>query len=162
MMKRLLTASAALLFVAACEQTPVEAPVEAPVAFAAAEVTVDPFSGTFNFCGEDVDLEGTWQTNTKSDITPGGQVSGHTNYVVRVSGYGQTSGARYVATQTGNFSFHFDPADGVPATFNDLVTLRFLGLGDAPDYTYKFRAHFTVDATGVIRVDRFDESSGCS
>ncbi len=147
----------ALLVAVSCDQQPVE-PVDESlggetVSFGKnpATVSVTPWSGTFDLCGEEVYAEVAWRTTTREAInadSPSHFFQNITNHGWAVS---TTSGDRWRMKETWNWQNQW--FDSSTDTGSYRWHVRWIGLGQAPNYEGYFFAHWTVNANGEVVVD---------
>ncbi|MCL6259564.1 hypothetical protein M3O96_10715 [Aquiflexum sp. TKW24L] len=116
-----------------------------------------PFGGTFDFCGELIDLEGEIHVVANFVESKSGNVMSKFHYNLKATGVGQTSGAAYQANETVNQTINGSKG------FNETVTISTLliGQGKAPNYKYKVTFHITVNANGELTAEVLNESVEC-
>jgi hypothetical protein len=127
--------------------------------------TTVPYTAvTLNECnGELVNVEGKIHTTEGSTVDANGTHFHITMNLVGVKGVAPLSGARYVEsdTQTQTSNFHFDGAS--EANVVETRILNRLGEdGTLDDFRYHLRFHMTVNANGVITVDRTESEIDCN
>lgn len=124
-----------------------------------------PYSNVaFNDCNNEfVNVQGMIHMTEGSTVDANGTHFHVTINLVGVKGVAIGSGARYVesdtTTQTSNF--HFDGAS--EANAEETRILNRLGEdGTLDDVRYHLRFHMTVNANGVITVDRTESEIACN
>jgi hypothetical protein len=141
-----------------------------PINKAAAQATVDQhvpftFAGLVNPCtGEEFSGSGFAHLKVFVATTPKGHVSAELNFE-NVKGITVT-GVRYVVPDQENAHIIFD-SDVAPATVNDESTQQFIRqaedgtfiMGD--DFYQRLRMQFTINANGVVTVDRTEFTTEC-
>lgn len=127
-----------------------------------------PFTGTFyNECADElIAVEGTVQTTSQVTFS-GDRV--HTSVDVRLAGLEGTaldSGARYTAMDVQNQQLNVD-LDGAPAEFTDVRSHHLTRQGDdgtsvlGDDLRFHSIIHMTVNANGLVTVDKSEMRSDC-
>lgn len=126
--------------------------------------TIPYASLALNECNDEVvDVQGMIHTTEGSSVDADGTHFHVTVNLVGVKGVALGSGARYVEsdTQTETSNFNFDGAS--EANVVETRTLNRLGEdGTLDDFRYHLRFHMTVNANGVITVDRTENQIDCS
>ena len=113
-----------------------------------------PVSFTIPACIENVAFQGDNQVVTHFTATEGGGVTIKQNNTFRLTGVGQTTGARYLARQSAQSLNHFDSIDFAPFTFTSTAQFFFSGQGQVPDLRARGSQHSTVNANGELTVFR--------
>ncbi|MGH7580570.1 MAG: hypothetical protein ACREM9_10395 [Gemmatimonadales bacterium] len=149
----------AALLLAACE------PGTAPEAPAAIEAAVDPqfaarpnpsfqpFAFSVDNCVETVDLSGTFHEVVQFFVGPGGKEHFRFHINAKGTGVGQLTGARYQWNDRLFDITNIAPAGAVSFTLND--NARLIGQGRAANFRAAVRIKLTINAAGVVAVDRF-------
>ena len=127
--------------------------------------TTVPYSNlAFNDCnGEFVNVQGMIHMTEGLTVDANGTHSHVTVNLVGVKGIAIGSGARYVEsdTQTETSNFQFDGAS--EANVVETQILNRLGEdGTLDDLRYHLRFHMTMNANGVITVDRTESEITCN
>jgi len=117
-----------------------------------------PFSTVvFNPCnGENVDIDGTIQLrfDTRSDANGGSHTVGR--IFERGKGTGEVTGANYVFNTDSTINVN---AEAIQQGVSQIVYIRLIGQGPAPNFLGKQVLHFTVNANGDL-VGVVDDFSG--
>lgn len=127
--------------------------------------TTIPYSNVaLNECnGESVEVQGMIHMTEGSSVDTNGTHYHVTMNLVGVKGIAPLSGARYVesdtTTQTSNF--HFDGASEANAVETRILT-RLGEDGTPDDFRYHLRFHMTMNANGVLTVDRTESEIDCN
>ena len=162
-MQRVLPFTLALLLVACSDGTdqPTAPDVERP-SYAVTRNDQLPFARrVFNSCtGEFIQLAGTVHIlrSATADAAGGFHVRSHIN--LKVSGVGETTGAKYEAVQVNNFTFNAQPPFPVTRTFR--INVRIIGQGQTGDIMESILLHFTVNANGEVTAEIRDVEFSCS
>ncbi len=147
----------------ACESgTAPEAPDSgaAPPAFAAKpNPSFQPFAFTVDNCVESVALSGTFHEVFQAFVGPGGKQHFRFHINAKGTGIGQLTGARYQWNDRLFDVTNVAPVGTVSFTLNDRA--RLIGQGGAPNFTFGTQIKVTVNANGVVTVDRLVARNTC-
>jgi hypothetical protein len=126
-----------------------------------------PFAATtLSDCtGELVALVGEMHTLVRFGESGDRQHFGFDVHITGVKGTGLPSGARYVEMDVQNTQANVTPLGQQEFTAERTMNLTRLGedktFGDGDDMRVHVVAHMTVDANGVVRVDKTDATNEC-
>lgn len=144
----------ALLVAVSCAEQPVE-PVDESlgaetVSFSAnpATVSVTPWSGTFDLCGEEVYAEVAWRTTRRE----ASNAESPSHFIQNITNHGwaesTTSGNRWRIKETWNQQNQW--FDSSTDTGSILWRVRWIGLGQVPDFEGYYFVHWTLNANGEL------------
>jgi len=114
---------------------------------------------------EAVRLTGGWQNvNHVTEDAAGGFTFVSNSNFVQLRGVGVESGQRYqsVGTSQGNTTGHI--RGDFPATFNTETTAHLIAQGQpnpGVEFTFRYRAHYTINANGEVVLDRAEVIEEC-
>ena len=124
-----------------------------PIAFGQAIVTDMPLTDQtiLNECnGEQVFLNGTLHQETTFSTTPSGNTHSSFNSVIRLNGYGQVSGAYYVA----NENVHNETNTKGAAQEQFFATkIKLVSQGPTPDLVDRATLHVIIDKNNNVKMD---------
>ncbi len=160
-MSRPLTCSmVAALLLAACE--PATAPEEPAAALdrtaigpqyaAKPNPSFQPFAFSVSNCVETVDLSGTFHEVVQFFVGPGGKEHFRFHINAKGTGVGQLTGARYQWNDRLFDITNIAPQGAVAFILNDYT--RLIGQGGAVNARFAIKIKVTVNAVGVVTVDR--------
>jgi len=125
----------------------------APSAFAQAMVIDMPITDqtVYNECNSEyVLLNGTLHQEMTFNTTPNGNTHSSFNATIRLNGYGQTSGALYVAKE----SIHNETnTKGIAQEQFFGTKIKLVSQGPAPDMVDHATLHVVIDKNGVVKQD---------
>jgi hypothetical protein len=167
MLRQSASAALAVVLMAACESspTPSEASEEQsamayqPAAVARPNPSFQPFAFAVDNCVETVDLTGTFHGVTEFFVGPGGKEHSRFHINAAGTGVGRLTGARYQWNDR-----LFDITNITPngtGTFTQNDYARLIGQGSAVNTVVTLQAKLTVNAQGVVTVDRITARSSC-
>ena len=149
--------SVAAAFVAACTEVPTQPPsstatapdfaqlgnVRVPIAFSGVTCDSDLVEGA---------AIGHFHNTSTQDANGDLHITNHTT--ITGSATAQQSGATYRVSFEDNLSISLPES---PLTFTEVMNLKLIGQGGAPNLVGKSLAHFTVNANGVLTaaIDKF-------
>jgi len=149
--------SVAAAFVAACTEVPTQPPsstatapdfaqlgnVRVPIAFSGVTCDSDLVEGT---------AIGHFHNTSTQDANGDLHITNHTT--ITGSAIAQQSGATYRVSFEDNLSISVPES---PLTFTEVMNLKLIGQGRAPNLVGQSLAHFTVNANGVLTaaIDKF-------
>lgn len=104
--------------------------------------------------GETIPMSGQMHfvSRATSDGNGGMHIGGAAN--ARFDGVGQATGTAYVAAFTTPFSINARPP--YPMSVSDVYNLTVVGRGNATNFSAHFRFFMTVNANGIVTVERGD------
>jgi hypothetical protein len=154
-------AALAVLALAACDSsgTPGEPSVEQeavanqPASVAKPNPSFQPFAFTVDNCVETVALEGTFHEVSRFFIGPSGKAQLKFHINAKGIGVGQLTGARYQWNDRLFDMTNLAPRGTVSFIQSDFT--RLIGQGGVVNTVLKLEAKITVNAKGVVTVDRF-------
>jgi hypothetical protein len=121
------------------------------------------FEATIFNCAEDVSVTGKFHFVFRPDkITNSGRISGGLHLDAQGAGVGLSSGKKYLWRDnwTEQLNYNFTTGDAGHQTYRH--NLRIIGTGGAGSYKIVEVISITINANGVVTVDRFSvESSPC-
>ena len=126
-----------------------------------------PFAATTvsDCTGESVAVEGEMHTLVRFGQSGDRQHFGFDVHLTGVTGIGLVSGARYTEMDVQNTQANVTPLGPQEFTAERTMNLTRLGedttFGDGDDMRLHVIAHMTVDANGVVRVDKTDATNEC-
>ena len=125
----------------------------APPAFAQAMVTDMPITDqtVYNECNSEyVLLNGTLHQEMTFNTTPNGNTHSSFNATIRLNGYGQTSGALYVAKES---THNETNTKGIAQEQSFGTKIKLVSQGPAPDMVDHATLHVVIDKNGVVKQD---------
>jgi hypothetical protein len=157
----------AALLLAACEPgTAPEAPaagldraVLGPQRAARPNPSFEPFAFSVDNCVETVDLSGTFHGVEQFFVGPGGKVHFRFHINAKGTGIGQLTGARYQWNDRLFDITNIAPQGAVSFILNDYA--RMIGQGGAVNFRFAVKIKLTVNAAGVVTVDRLVARDAC-
>jgi hypothetical protein len=121
------------------------------------------FEATIFNCAEDVNVTGKFHFVFRLDkITNSGRISGGLHLDAQGTGVGLSSGEKYLWRDNWTEQLNYNITTGSAGHQTFRHRLRIIGTGGAPSYNTIEVISVTVNANGVVTVDKFSfESSPC-
>ena len=139
----------------------VVAMVTCPVAFGQAVVTDTPITDQIvqNECnGEPVLLNGTLHQEMNFNTTPSGNTHASFNATIQMTGYGQITGAYYVAKENVHNETN---TKGLAQEQSFGTKIKLVAQGPTPDMVDRATLHVVIDKNGVPKSDISKHQISC-
>jgi hypothetical protein len=161
------TAALAVVLLVACDSglSPGEPSVESeaigyqPAAAAVPNPSFQPFAFPIDNCLETVDVAGTFHEVTHFFLGPGGKEHFRFHINAKGTGVGRLTGTRYQWNDRLFDITNVAPSETVSFTLNDYT--RMIGQGSAVNLRLAAQIKVTINARGVVTVDRFRVRAIC-
>ena len=167
-----LVASLALVVAVGCDEQPLEPteshPEQPTFAFEdRAQIHVSEVNWTSDVCGYDVvDFTGTirfvQRTSPEIDEFKMYQWMDHEHF--NLTGVGRSTGTiwRAISSYQWHYEVTFNDGDEAPEAATEVIHMKFIGQGSAPNFTGKVTYHYTKNANGDLVATSYLKVPDCS
>jgi hypothetical protein len=108
--------------------------------------------------GEQVLLNGTLHQETNFSTTPSGSTHASFNATIQLNGYGQITGAYYVAKDNTHQETN---TKGIAQEQFFSTKIRLVAQGPTPDMVDRATLHVVIDKNGVVKIDISKHQISC-